>query len=147
MKYINAGLGLLFFGLGALGAFLPVLPTTPFLLLASFFFLRSSDKLNDWFRSTGLFKKYLANYMDNRRMTLRGKVLTAAPGIVVMTLVAIFVPNTIVRVAMVALIIAEIGYFAFRIETISVEDARSYSASLLDEQPLPAMAEMPARAE
>ena len=133
MKYVNAGLGLLFFGLGALCAFLPVLPTTPFLLLASFFFLRSSDKLNSWFRSTDLFKKYLANYMDNRRMTLRGKILTAAPGIIVMTLVTIFVPNTIVRVAMVVLIIAEIAYFAFRIETVSTEDAHAYSAALLEE--------------
>lgn len=133
MKYINAGLGLLFFGLGALGAFLPVLPTTPFLLLASFFFLRSSERLNDWFRSTALFKKYLANYMDNRRMTLRGKVLTAAPGVVVMTVVAVVLDNPIVRVAMVALIAAEIAYFALRIETVSTADARAYSTALLEE--------------
>ncbi|MBQ9069563.1 MAG: YbaN family protein [Eggerthellaceae bacterium] len=133
MKYVNAGLGLLFFGLGALGAFLPVLPTTPFLLLASFFFLRSSQRLNDWFRSTGLFKRYLANYMDNRRMTLRGKILTAAPGIIVMSIVAIVFDNWIVRAAMIALIVAEIAYFAFRIETVSTEDAHAYSATLMEE--------------
>lgn len=133
MKYVNAGLGLLFFALGAVGAFLPVLPTTPFLLLASFFFLRSSERLNNWFRSTSLFKKYLANYMDHRAMTLRGKIATAAPGVVVMTIVAIVFNNPIVRVAMIALIIAEIAYFAFRIETISAEDAHEYSASLLEE--------------
>lgn len=133
MKYINAGLGFLFFALGAVGAFLPVLPTTPFLLLASFFFLRSSDKANSWFRSTGLFKKYLANYMDHRSMTLRGKIATAAPGIIVMSIVAIVFSNPIVRVAMILLILAEIAYFAFRIETISTEDAHKYSASLLEE--------------
>ena len=133
MKYVYAGLGLLFFGLGAVGAFLPVLPTTPFLLLASFFFLRSSDRINEWFRSTSLFKKYLANYMDNRRMTLRGKILTAAPGVIVMTIVAIVFDNWIVRIAMIALIIAEIAYFAFRIETVSPEEAHEYSATLLEE--------------
>ena len=131
MRYVNAGLGFLFFGLGAVGAFLPVLPTTPFMLLASFFFLRSSERLDTWFRSTSLFKRYLANYMDNRAMTLRGKILTAVPGVIVMTSVAILFDNIYVRVAMVALIIVEIAYFALRIETIAPETAHAYSATLL----------------
>ena len=133
MKYLYAGLGFLFFGLGAIGAFLPVLPTTPFLLLASFFFLRSSERINEWFRSTTLFKKYLANYMDNRAMTLRGKICAYLPGFTAMTLVAVFVDNLWVRIAMVALILAETAYFVFRIETISPEDAHGYSSTLLEE--------------
>ena len=77
MRYVFAGLGLLCFALGAIGALLPVLPTTPFLLLASFFFLRSSKRLNDWFSGTKLYKRYLSNYMDKRQMTLRSKLLCA----------------------------------------------------------------------
>jgi len=132
MKYVYAALGFLFFGLGAAGAFLPVLPTTPFLLLASFFFLRSSDRVNEWFRSTKLFKKYLANYMDHRAMTLRGKLCAFAPGFIVMTIVAIVFDNWIVRALMIALILFETWYFVFRIETISAEDAHAYSNELLD---------------
>ena len=126
MKYVNAGLGLLFFGLGALGAFLPVLPTTPFLLLASFFFLRSSTKLNDWFVSTALYKKYLSNYAEKREMTLRSKVALSSPGIIVMTVCIVVFPQWWVKALMTAFIVAEVWYFACRIKTISLEEARAY---------------------
>ncbi len=126
MKYVNAGLGLLFFGLGAVGAFLPILPTTPFLLLASFFFLRSSTKLNDWFVSTALYKKYLSNYAEKREMTLRSKIALCSPGLIVMTACIVAFPQWWVKALMAALIVAEIWYFARRIKTISPEEARAY---------------------
>ena len=133
MKYINAALGLLFFGLGALGAFLPVLPTTPFLLLASFFFLRSSTRLNEWFKSTKLYKRYLSNYAEKREMTLRSKIALASPGIIVMTVVFFVFEQWWVKAIMVFFIALEIWYFATRIKTISPQEAHDYSQSRLSE--------------
>ena len=55
-KLINAMIGLFFVALGSIGVFFPVLPTTPFSLLAAFFLARSSDRLNACFESTDLYK-------------------------------------------------------------------------------------------
>ena len=63
-KLINAALGLFFVALGSIGVFFPVLPTTPFLLLAAFFLARSSSKLNAWFESTDLYKNYIADFLE-----------------------------------------------------------------------------------
>ena len=57
--------GLISFGLGAIGVILPVLPTTPFLLLASFCFVRGSDKFDRWFKETKIYKKHLENFVNN----------------------------------------------------------------------------------
>ena len=63
--------GLISFGLGAIGVILPILPTTPFLLLASFCFVRGSDKFDRWFKETKIYKKHLENFVNNRAMTLK----------------------------------------------------------------------------
>ena len=131
MRIINGALGLLFFGLGALGAVLPVLPTTPFLLLASFFFLRSPKRLDDWFHGTRLYKRYLANFMENRQMTMRSKLLCMAPGVVIMSVLAVVLPSPWAKAGLIFLVLFEIWYFAFRIKTVSVDEARRHGEARL----------------
>jgi uncharacterized protein len=74
MKILFLILGFFFFGLGAIGTVVPVLPTTPFLLLAAFFFARGSERFNRWFLSTGLYKKHLESFIESRSMPRRTKV-------------------------------------------------------------------------
>lgn len=70
--------GTLCVALGVLGIFLPVLPTTPFLLLAAFCYARSSERLHRWLLTNRWFGEYLRNYHEDRRMRLRDKIVVLA---------------------------------------------------------------------
>lgn len=88
-KLLLIALGLLSLGLGALGVVVPGLPTTPFLLLASWCFYRSSQRLQDWLLKSWL-GTYIRGYHRRGGMTIAQKA--SACGIMVtMVLLSIFV--------------------------------------------------------
>jgi len=62
--------------LGILGILMPVLPTTPFLLLAAFFYARSSTRFHQWLLGNHWFGQYLTNYQQGRGIPLRDKIIT-----------------------------------------------------------------------
>lgn len=67
--------GLASVGLGLLGAFLPLLPTTPFVLLAAFCFARSSPKLNTWLHEHDVLGPPLRTWKEHRAVPPRAKWL------------------------------------------------------------------------
>lgn len=60
--------------LSVASALLPVLPSTPFLLLAAYCLAKSSKRLHDWFVNTRLYKANLESYAQGKGMTLRAKI-------------------------------------------------------------------------
>jgi hypothetical protein len=68
-------LGLLFLGLGGLGVVLPLLPTTPFVLLAAGCFARSSPRLHRWLLDSQLFGPILRDWEQHRCVPRRAKVV------------------------------------------------------------------------
>jgi uncharacterized membrane protein YbaN (DUF454 family) len=66
-------LGWLFFGLGFAGVFLPVLPTTPLMLLALWCFARSSDRFHDWLYTHKVFGPPLQCYREHRVIPMVAK--------------------------------------------------------------------------
>ena len=62
--------------LGILGIFLPVLPTTPFLLLAAFCYARSSKQYHNWLMTNRFCGQYIRNYLEGKGITRKQKVLT-----------------------------------------------------------------------
>ncbi|AGF73772.1 YbaN family protein [Corynebacterium halotolerans] len=75
LKPVLIAVGSLSLALGAAGIMLPVLPTTPFLLLAAFCFGRSSNRLHNYLVNHRVFGTYISNYY-HRAMTPRHKVRT-----------------------------------------------------------------------
>jgi len=68
--------GTLCVGLGIIGIFVPVLPTTPFLLLAAACYARSSRRFHSWLLNNKLFGSYIRNYLERKGITLRAKIIT-----------------------------------------------------------------------
>jgi uncharacterized membrane protein YbaN (DUF454 family) len=73
-KYFYLISGFLLVAIGVIGIFLPVLPTTIFLILASACFVKSSPKANQWLRNHKILGQYIKNYQDKSGLTLRAKV-------------------------------------------------------------------------
>jgi uncharacterized membrane protein YbaN (DUF454 family) len=122
-RVLFAALGFIFFGLGAVGAFLPILPTTPFLLLSVACFSRSSQRFDSWVKGTQLYKNHLESFVQDRSMTLRTKVTLCAFASTMLIIAFILVGNLYARIFIVAVILFKYWYFIFRIRTISPDEA------------------------
>ena len=71
-------LGTLFLGIGCIGLILPILPTTPFLILATACYVRGSDRIYRWMMRNRLFGEFIRNYLEGKGITSRQKVFTLA---------------------------------------------------------------------
>lgn len=120
MKIIYFIVGWIATILGAIGVVLPVLPTTPFLLLAAFCFAKSSKRFYKWFTNTKLYQKHLSSFVEKRSMTLKTKVSLLGFASTMILLAMYFMKSPHLRIFLVCLMIFKYYYFIFRIKTISV---------------------------
>lgn len=68
-------LGWIAFSLGFIGAFLPMLPTTPFMLLAAYFFSKGSPRFYDWLINLKYFGKHIRDWREYGVIDLKSKIL------------------------------------------------------------------------
>lgn len=118
IKLLWLMIGIVSMVLGAIGVVLPVLPITPFLLLASFCFAKGSDRFHKWFIGTKLYKKHLESFVTSRSMTLKTKLCILLPASAMLILAMFAMSNIYGRVFIVFLIIFKYIYFFTRIETV-----------------------------
>lgn len=120
IKVIWIIIGFLSMGLGMIGVILPVLPTTPFLLLSSFCFAKGSDRFHKWFIGTKLYKKHLDSFVKNKSMTFKTKLTILLPASAMLILAFLAMSNIYGRCFIVFLILFKYIYFFTRIKTIKV---------------------------
>lgn len=118
IRYIYIFLGFLCLGLGILGAFLPVLPTTPFLLCTLFFFGKSSSRLENWFKQTTLYHKYLKTFNEQRALTKKAKISILFISTLMMALSCYAIPNIFGKIAILLLLLIQYWFFFFWIKTL-----------------------------
>ena len=78
LRPVLVAIGTVALVLGVIGIFVPLLPTTPFLLLASACYLRGSKRMHEWLLSHGTLGAYIRAYEEGRGIPLRAKVLALA---------------------------------------------------------------------
>ena len=76
MKYLLNLCGLILVFIGLVGVIVPVLPTTPFMILAAYCFIRSNKKLYTWVTTNRIFGKKVSQFFEKRGITLRAKIVS-----------------------------------------------------------------------
>lgn len=106
--------------LGTATALIPMLPTFPFLLLATISFAKSSEKISNWFVNTKLYKENLESYLKGLGMTIKAKIrliitvtLGMGTGFFFMYRKELYIPCAILTMIW----IGHIVYFIFGVKT------------------------------
>lgn len=122
MKAVYIVLACISLAIGAIGVILPVLPTTPFLLVASYCFARGSTRFHTWFTSTKLYKNHMHDFVETRAMTLKTKLTILIPASCMLAIAYILCPIFHARLLILGMWIFKYYYFFFRIRTLKGDE-------------------------
>ncbi len=118
-KMVYLSIGCIGLALGAVGAVVPLLPAFPFLLLAAFGFGRSSEKLDNWFKNTKLYKNNLESYVKGQGMTVATKIKVMLTVTILMA-IGFFMMNEVAvgQIVLSFVWLFHIAYFTFMVKTL-----------------------------
>tara|TARA_B100000945_G_C19885948_1_gene369390 strand:+ start:82 stop:501 length:420 start_codon:yes stop_codon:yes gene_type:complete len=119
IRLIFVFLGSIFVGLAVIGIFIPGLPTTPFLILAAYFYIRSSNKLYNWLINNKILGVYIKGYLSGKGMPLRAKIVSLMLMWIFGSFAVLYgIPNSLAFVKIIVFIILLIGtIFLLRVKT------------------------------
>jgi len=107
--------------LGIIGIVMPLLPTTPMLLLTAYFYSKGSKRFHQWFIATWLYRRYLMNFSENRAMTRGGKIRLMLLVDVMLLIPFITIDILAIRILIIVLAVTKYLYFYTQVKTIPNE--------------------------
>lgn len=114
-------IGSLAVALGVLGMFLPILPTTPLLLLAAACYIRASDKLYQWLIKNKYLGSYIKNYRENKGMAKKDKVVTIGTLWIGISISTFILPIQWIRILLVVIALL-VSRYIFSLKTLDTEN-------------------------
>ena len=118
IRLLFAFIGSIFVGLAIIGIFLPGLPTTPFLIVAAYFYIRSSNKLYNWLINNKTFGPLIKDYREGKGMPKKAKVLALSMITIFAGSSSIFlIDNPPIQILVGILGIIGFWYVGFRVPT------------------------------
>ena len=114
-------LGTISLAIGIIGIFLPLIPTTPLLLLTSYCYISSSEKLSEKFMNTKIYDKYVRNFHEKGGMTLKGKLMLTIPVSLLLLFMFITIKSPIMRVVIVVMWVTKVVFFT-KMKAIKIEE-------------------------
>ncbi|EIT1237422.1 YbaN family protein [Staphylococcus pseudintermedius] len=107
MRYLLLGIGGIFTLLGFAGAVLPLLPTTPFLLVAVLCFAKSSDRFHDWLIQTKVYQAYVEDFRKHRGYTMKKKIQLLISLYIVVGFSIWMVDVTMIRLGLLVMVVIQ----------------------------------------
>lgn len=114
LKYVYITVGFISLGLGIIGIPLPILPTTPFLLLAMACFAKSSQRFEKWLHGTKMYQTYVADYRETKSISKKRKKRIIIQIYLLMGISIYLAPLWFVKLGLLGLTIF-ISYYLFKV--------------------------------
>lgn len=111
-------LALLFLGLAFMGVVIPGVPSTPFVMVASFFALRGSKKLDNYIKSTKMYQTHVESFVKTKAMYLKTKISILAMATLMLMFPLYFSKSILFKSFILILIVVKYAYFIFGIKTL-----------------------------
>jgi len=117
-KFLFIVIGTISLGLGCIGIILPILPTTPFLLLSVVCYYKSSERMYSWLLNNKLFGSYIRNYKEGNGIPLKTKILTLVFLWAVISYSAFFILNILIFQIIMYIVAISVSIHIIRLPTL-----------------------------
>jgi uncharacterized membrane protein YbaN (DUF454 family) len=119
MSLILVSFGSIFVALGVIGIFLPVLPTTPFLLLGAACYIKGSDKMYKWLINNKYLGEYIKNYREKNGIPLKSKIIAISTLWPTMLFTVFFVIDKLIVKVMLLIIASIVTWYIAKQKTLT----------------------------